>query len=154
MRENAALALIDPPPMLKQRLRRLIRAGGSPLEASLDLVADSRTVYPDSGVGGPATGELTRYQLMYHCAQLDLVLDVAEIDAETIDLSGQVLARPGLLPVFEATVHWQGGMRRGRLDDDLGGFALLGVPLTASLLTVTNDDVVASASLDLCRRRP
>ena len=112
------------------------------------LISDSRQERELAGVRGPA-GDDDRYQLTFLAQDVDVILDVAPRPDHHLTLRGQVLPPSGVLPVFEAAVQWPGGTLRTILGDDLGGFDLYGVPVTAHTLQVTNDDLTVRMSLDL-----
>jgi anti-sigma factor RsiW len=153
----ASLPLPDPPPILRQRLLRLMsaeRPDAGPLLVEGHLVSDSRRERELAGVRGPAGGDEDRYQLTYLAQDVDVILDIARQPDHHLTLRGQVLPPPGVLPVFEAAVQWPGGTLRTILGDDLGGFELYGVPSSAHTLKVTNDDLTVRMSLDFTGQWP
>jgi hypothetical protein len=148
--------LTDPPPLVKQRLRRLwstARGGQCPGAAlrslAAALVEDSRLEAQWTGIRSPGTDFDQRFQLVYRSEDVDVIVDVTPGTDSAFVLRGQVLVPPGQPPVFEAVARWSHGQVRTILGDEFGGFVLLDVPVAAEQLVVSNDLVEVVMPLDL-----
>ncbi len=153
---TAAVPLTDPPPLVKQRLRGLwttARDGQRPAAVlrslAAALVEDSRLEAQWAGIRSPGADFDQRFQLVYRSDDVDVIVDVTPGPDSEFVLRGQVLVPPGQPPVFEAVARWSQGQVRTILGDEFGGFVLLGVPLAADQLVVSNDLVEVVMPLDL-----
>lgn len=144
-RLSVQLPLIEPPPVVRQRLRRMhaVRSGrGRPtkrLVARLDI--DSRE--PDAlvAVRGPLLDTPTRVQLAFTTDVANVVLDIAPEAAGRVTLRGQVLPRRAMPTAFHAAAHGPSGPVTSRDGDDLGSFTLANVGVDTELVVLTNDEV-------------
>lgn len=156
-RTAAELPLVDPPPVVTQRLRALFARRGAgargltPTVAS--LLVDSRRDVATTGVrDGGADDPDGTIRLAYTSDVADVVLDVRRVGGERVDIDGQVLlpdvgttasafaveaTTPGAAPVRSV-----GGDRRGR-------FRLVDVPERVSSLRLDNGEVAVVLRFDL-----
>jgi hypothetical protein len=144
--EAARLPLVTPPPLVRQRLRRLMAAtnGTAPalLRVTVELVTDSRRVGRPAGVRGPEQDGDTRYQQTFEAAGVAVVvLDVATAPDRTVTLRGQVLPQITTPAVFEVIAMGPSGVVTSALGDEFGGFTLISVPSDVSTLLLTNDEL-------------
>jgi hypothetical protein len=144
--EADRLPLKTPPPLLRQRLRRLmtVRSGAAaPLRrVRADLVTDSRRTERLAGVRGPDNGPVARYQLTFEAVAVAvIVLDVATGSDGTVALRGQVLPQIDTPPVFEVVAIGPSGVVASSAGDELGGFSLTGAPCDVATLLLTNDEL-------------
>ena len=158
-RSATELPLIDPPPLLRQRLRqqfsRWVNAQDLPepsvLGLSLTLVFDSRRDRLAVGMRGAGSDGGTLH-LVWRTEIAELVMQARRQDSGLVQLHGQVLlAHSTSSPVFEATVYGPGTTVRATDGDIQGRFHTL-VPDTVERLVVTNGELAMSASIDLVFR--
>lgn len=157
------MPLVEPPPVLRQRLRQSFqqwhraparhdaRAGDGLLEVFASLVFDSRRQQLQLAVRGAATamgGPVVH--LMWQCELADLMLEARAGEApDLVDLRGQVLlAHASASPVFTAVVS--GAERRAEsvVADELGRFRVI-APREVTSLRVSNGELAIVAELDL-----
>ena len=130
------LPLVDPPPVLRQRLRQAFqewhRAPVSRttrlLEVVASLVFDSRSHQlglATRGAGTAMAGEAVH--LMWQCELADLMVEARPVDdAAVVDLRGQVLlSHDSGSPVFTAEVAGPGQPTVSVDADDVGRFSIL-----------------------------
>lgn len=153
------LPLLDPPPLLRQRLRQQFRrwasAQGLPepplLELSARLVFDSRQDRLAVGMRGTGPDE-GPVHLVWRTEIAELVVQARRQDNGLVRLDGQVLlAHAASAPVFEVTVHGPGIAVRAVDGDVLGRFHAR-VPDAVDRLVLANGEITLSAPLDLADR--
>lgn len=156
LRDFARLArsmpLHDPPPIVRQHLRRHFRRESrsrpDPAYEPVRLVAtplfDSRRDLALAGMRGvDEPGEVVH--LAFSTDQADLVLDVTPQGPHEVSIEGQVLlADVGEARVFEATAVGPAGLIRTVDGDELGRFWLAAVPVDTTELRVTNGEVMST----------
>jgi hypothetical protein len=144
MRDAALLPLATPPPLVSQRLRRLLTSKHQGRRHRREFTAvpilDTRRTEQLVGVRAPAQAG-SRFQLTFGADPAVIVLDVQPASDGTATIRGQVIPDDASLPVFHATAIGPSGRATTILGDDLGGFTLRGVPLDVDFVVVTNDDV-------------
>lgn len=153
------LPLVEPPPVLRQRLRQSFqdwhRAPASRasrlLEVVASLVFDSRHQQlglavrgAGDGLGGQAV------HLMWQCEVADLMVEARPTAAaDVVDLRGQVLlSHDSSSPVFTAEVVGPGRSVPSVDADDLGRFSIE-APRGVTALRVSNGEMTIVAELDL-----
>ena len=154
-----SVPLVDPPPIVRQRLHASFERWRDTQSAMRDEIArfdasivfDSRT---DLVAGGVRAGLRTEPDGVVHLAYTtdaaDLVLDVRPPAVGRVRIDGQVLlARPTASPIFEATASGSGFTTRTLDGDDLGRFCLESVPDTALQVSATNGEIHILAQVDL-----
>lgn len=150
-----ALPTEQPPPLVRQRLRRTFakRTGTLPAtrSATVTLIADSRDQVQLAGVRGAPDLDTTAFNLEYEGPDIEVYLDVV-VDSDRRDLRGQILDAAGSPPVFEAICHGPTGTITSIWGDELGGFELSAIPADTHLLVLTNDELTVHVPLDLGER--
>lgn len=145
------LPLVDPPPVIAQRLRRLHAQSRGRTRATARLLArldvDSRLPDAMVAVRGPFLEVTSRVQLTFTTDAADVVLDIAPAGSGTVDLRGQVLARQQMPSAFEATASGPSGSISTIEGDDQGSFVLQRVPVDADLIVVTNGEITIEIPL-------
>ncbi len=149
--------LIEPPPVLRQRLRQNYHrwtrdhagSGDRVMELPTTLIFDSRRdqLHLQARGAGSESAQLT--QLVFRCELADLILDARPAGRHRWSLAGQVvLGHATSSPVFEAQaegpdepVVWADGDAFGRFSAE--------VPDTVNRLTVTNGEITMVAALAL-----
>ncbi len=156
--DAARLPLVTPPPLLSQRLRALATSRAAGAREVVRVVAqrtgDSRRHVLPAGVRGSGGLASTRYQLTFAAPQAAVVVDVMfdgfDPEAvETVTLRGQVIAAPGVPPVFVARAESPSGNTSTTSSDGQGSFRLGLVPVDAMALVVSNDELEIRMTLDL-----
>ncbi len=152
----AATPLHEPPPIVRQNLRRGFDAWReaqeileqSPQRAIATLVFDSRQDLALAGVrSGAEDDEIVH--LAFTCEAADVVLDLTPIGDCRMRLEGQVLlAAPDLPSAFEARVVVGTGSQRSVNGDELGRFVFDSVPADTSELVAENADLRVHLSWD------
>lgn len=153
------LPLVDPPPVLRQRLRQSFqqwhRAPSSRttrvLEVVASLVFDSRRHQLGLATRGAARGMAgDAVHLMWHCELADLMVEARPtVEAELVDLRGQVLlSHDSGSPVFTAEVTGPDHAALSVDADDVGRFSVL-APRGATELRVSNGEMTIVAELEL-----
>ncbi len=160
LRQSATdLPLLDPPPLLRQRLRQQFRHWASAqdlpepsvLELSATLVFDSRQDRLAVGMRGTGPHDGTIH-LVWRTEIAELVVQARRQDSGLVHLDGQVLlAHSTSAPVFEVSVHGPGIAVRAIDGDVLGRFHTR-VPDTVNQLVLTNGELTLYAPLDLADR--
>lgn len=162
---GASLPLIDPPALVRQRLRQQFRrwANQQPSRAAavLELVGtlifDSRRQRLSLATrgrrsGGRSPGDVVH--LVYRTELAELVLEARPDGAGEIRLDGQVLLEhESVSPVFEAEITGPGVTVAAVDGDTLGRFRLR-APREANRLRVSNGEFSILADLDLGRGDP
>lgn len=150
------LPLVDPPPLLRQKLRQQFRSwtsarepsGVSVSEYAAELVFDSRQDRLVAGMRGSDT-EDGPVHLVWRTEVADFMVQARRLDDGLIDLDGQVLlACPTSAPVFEVTVHGPGVAFRSVDGDALGRFHTR-VTDSVDRLVLTNGELTLSAPINL-----
>ena len=153
------LPLVEPPPVLRQRLRQSFqdwhRSPASRASRLLEVVAalvfDSRRQQlglavrgAGDGLGGEAV------HLMWQCELADLMLEARSTGAgDVVDLRGQVLlSHDSSSPVFTAEVVGAGRSVPSVDADGLGRFRIE-APREVTALRVSNGEMTIVAELDL-----
>ncbi|ANH39855.1 hypothetical protein I601_3449 [Nocardioides dokdonensis FR1436] len=153
------LPLVDPPPVLRQRLRQSFQQWHRApscrptrvLEVVASLVFDSRRHQLGLATRGAAAGmDGDAVHLMWHCELADLMVEARATDeAGLVDLRGQVLlSHDSGSPVFTAEVTGPDHAAVSVDADDLGRFSVL-APRSASELRVSNGEMAIVAEIEL-----
>lgn len=131
----------EPPPILRQRLRQSFRRHiGAAEPASMqraELVFDSRSDAVLAGVRGGSDPE-DGYRLAFAAEPIGVLIDVVPESAGTVSLAGQVLAEETDAPVWAATIDHATGTLTAIDGDSDGCFAIAGVPVDTTKLTLSN----------------
>lgn len=157
---RSSLPLVEPPALVRQRLRQQLRRwaaqqepvrGTSVLELVATLVFDSRrqqlAVSTRRLPGGRAPSEVTH--LVWRTDLAELVVEVRPDGEGHVRLDGQVLLEhESVSSVFEAQVTGEGVSVTTVEGDTLGRFRLR-APRRASRLRVSNGELSLLAELDL-----
>jgi hypothetical protein len=155
--ESRNQELIDVPPWLRARLRRLIEAhvaDGRPGQRTVlaDLSFDSRLGGELVGVRGPPSEtsqpELEPFHLIFRADDFEIVLE-ARPTAGAFRLDGQILSRRSTVEAWLATVEHPGGHLRSSPSDDLGCFSVAPVPPDATRMVLDNGQLVIVMPLEL-----
>ncbi len=152
-RDAAAFPLVDPPPIVRQRLRRHYAdwsASRTPRDSALrefdaTLLFDSRQDFALAGTRAvDAAG--AQINLAFSCEVGDVVLDLTPRRDGTFRLDGQVLLTAATnAPFFAATVDGPGTSLRTVDGEADGRFAFPTVPPTVRRVQVDNGEVRISA---------
>lgn len=161
---GADLPLVEPPALVRQRLRQQYRGWvarqqprtASVLELVATLVLDSRHQRLDLATRrlprGRADGDVVH--LVWRTDRAEVVVDVRPDGDGHVRLDGQVLlVHESTETVFEAEVTGP-ETHRVALDGDVFGRFRIRVPRESSLLRVTNGELAILAELDLVGTSP
>lgn len=154
------MRLEEPPPVVRQNLRRELRRrlGHGPAgarEVTGRLLFDSRDQLAVAGLRTTDTDE--GVHVGFAAPGVELFVDVHPAagpspHSDPVDLSGQVFVdRPTDAPVFEARVSGAGWTSRTLDGDALGRFDLTGLPSERCTLRVSNGELTMTVGLDLRR---
>ncbi len=150
------LPLLDPPPLLRQRLRQQFQrwVDGRTLsevsvqEFTAELVFDSRQDRLAVGMRGSDT-EVGPLHLVWRTEVADFMVQARRLDNGLIDLRGQVfLSSTSSAPVFEVTVYGPGVAFHSIDGDALGRFQAR-VTDAVDRLVLTNGELALSAPISL-----
>lgn len=153
------LPLVEPPPILRQRLRQSfqqwhrtpVSRTSRLMEVVASLVFDSRVNQLGLATRGAATGLAgDTVHLMWQCDLADLMVEAGPADeAGLLDLRGQVLLNHDSgSPVFTAAISGPYDTALSVDADDVGRFSVR-AHRDATELRVSNGEITIIATLDL-----